>query len=443
MSTYERLARPMSTLQRRISTALLAVIVLFVAAQGLLAYSSLEEQEDELVDDIVLSETRRLVTRMTEGDRTLLISPSPVRLAPNMRAWLLPPGSADVTTSLPPYLRGLGEGPHRLHEGENVLHAVIQQTEAGRLHVVFDATRNEQFVYDFGLYLIAMGLGIIAVGWLVSVWVARIVVSPIRRLAERLAQWTPGATTRSASQSDEEALLLQAFDQAQRKLDEAIAHEREFAANIRHEVRTPLAALRSDAEMLLLTAPQDAAARERLQRMMATVDAMADSVESTWSLSRSRPAQPEPLDLHDCVDGAWASLQHLNREGRVRLVNRLEAAAPPVELDRQALMTILRNLMRNAIEHAAAGACEVRRTPVGIEVADEGRGIASDDLPHVFQRYFRGRLADTAPGPGENPGGERGLGLAIARQTALQQGWSLTVRSVAGEGTVFRLDFQT
>lgn len=461
----------MSTLQRRISTALTSVIVLFVAAHGFLAYSSLEDQEDDLVDDIVLAETRRLVARMADGDRVLQDAEPPVRLAPDMVAWLLAPGRHEETLALPPYLRGLADGPHRIHSDVLVVHSVIQTTDAGRLYVSLDATRNEEFVYRFGRYLTATGLLIIAIGWLLSVWLARIVVSPIRRLAERLAQWSPGSTTRSVSESDEEALLLQAFDQAQRKLDEAIAHEREFAANVRHEVRTPLSALRTDAEMLLLTATLEPPARDRLHRMIETVDAVADSVESTWSLSTAEPARPEALDLAACVDSAWASLQHLNADDRMRLHNLLADSDDRPELDRQALMTILRNLLRNAIEHAAPGTCEVRRTPSGIEIADDGLGIGADDLPHVFDRYFRGRLADSATvaGPAEvapaetappaatvaagrapsktpsrppDPHNGRGLGLAMARQAALRQGWQLTARSSAGTGTVFRLDFQ-
>jgi signal transduction histidine kinase len=356
-------------------------------------------------------------------------------------------------------MRGLGDGPHRIHTGDRVVHTVIQTTDAGRLYIFFDATRNEEFVYRFGRYLVATGLLIVAIGWLLSVWLAWIVVSPIRRLAERLAQWSPGSTTRSVSESDEEALLLQAFDQAQRKLDEAIAHEREFAANVRHEVRTPLSALRTDAEMLLLTTTLEPPARDRLRRMIETVDAVADSVESTWSLSTAEPARPETLDLAACVDSAWASLQHLNADDRMRLHNLLAANEQP-ELDRQALMTILRNLLRNAIEHASPGTCEVRRTPSGIEIADDGPGIGADDLPHVFDRYFRGRRADSVratsasaavvtdpvwstPDAARPPDARsgRGLGLAIARQAALQQGWLLTVRS-GGSGTVFRLDFQ-
>jgi len=433
----------MTTLQKRISFALTAMVVLFVVVQGYLAYSSLEQQEDELVDSIVINETKRLMDRMATGDTEFRTAEQPLRLAPNLMAWLVMPDRPAASATLPDYLAPLPDGPHMLHRLYRVLHAVVAPAPGGRLFVQYDATENEQFVYRFGLYLVATGLLFIAIGWGMSVVLARIVVAPFSRLALQLSQWSPGSASRPVGRSDEETMLLQAFDAAQRRLDESLAREREFAANVRHEVRTPLTALRTDAEMLLLTQSLAPDARQRLERMISAVDSVTDGVEALHALSKAAPARPEPVDLAACVESAWASLQHLNGEDRLQLRNRLPGEAPIV-LDRHALMTILRNLLRNAIEHAAPGTCEVRRTTDGIEVADDGPGIAEENLPRVFDRYFSSRFGDTrdAPtGPDEQSPYERGLGLAIAKQTALQQGWALTVRRAPVRGTVFSLAF--
>src|SRR5690606_19306678 len=101
-----------------------------------------------------------------------------------------------------------------------------------------------------------------------------------------------------------------------------------------------------------------------------------------------------------------------------------------VSVDRLALMTVLRNLLRNAIEHASPGRCIVSRTPDGLRVADEGPGILPEDQPFVFDRYFRGRLSDSP----DIARTDKGLGLAIARQTSELRGWSLELAPSAGRG---------
>ena len=447
----------MSTLQRRISIALTAVVVLFVAIQGYLVYLSLERQEDDLVNDIVMSETRRLIARLAEGAENDLIEDRMVRLGPNMQAWLLPPG--DDHALLPERLRDAAPGMHMHMEsaGPNVYHSAVQDTPSGRLYVDYDATENEAFVYEFGGFLLLTGACFIILGWLLSVWVARIVVAPIRRLASQLADWSPSSSTPTVGTSDEESLLLQAFDQAQRRMDQALAHEREFAANIRHEVRTPLATLRTDAELILLTETGlGERTRDRLNRIIASADSVADAVEAAHALASYTPGRPEALDLAACVDTAWASLQHLNEGGQMQLRNLAGRAGERPVLDRHALMIILRNLMRNVIQHASPGNCEVRRSATGLEISDNGPGIAPEVLPRIFDRYFSARLADVTP-PREGDGASaeagispeeqarragRGLGLAIAEQMAVQQHWRLAVRSTLGKGTTFILDFE-
>jgi signal transduction histidine kinase len=207
----------------------------------------------------------------------------------------------------------------------------------------------------------------------------------------------------------------------QDRFEQAIAREREFIANLGHEIRTPLAALRTDLE--LLEPAVDPAQKPRLQRALAAVDAIAGALESARSLLRERRIAAQPVDLARCVDDAWASLQALPGAERLVFANEV-VPGTIVEADRHALLTILRNLFRNAVEHAAPARCAVRYVDGAIEVADDGPGIAPEDLPFVFDRYYRGRMLDTAEAA---PDGERGLGLAIARQVADLNGWQLAV----------------
>ena len=420
------------TLQRRISWALGALVAIFVVAQGVLAYFSLEEQEDALVDEIVLSETKRLIGRFESGELKAVAGVSEVTLGPNLSAWVLAGENSDRAT-LPVRLRGLSAGPHRIYEQDGMFHVVVAPTSRGTAFVQLDATSNEQRVYRFGIELAVIGVLCIGLGIMLSNMLARLVVAPFKRLTESLARWAPGASPADAN-PDEEATLLAAFDRVRSGLEQAAARQREFAANIAHELRTPLSAVRTDIELAALSPRLNADEQARLARAMHAIDAAANTLDSLHALSSQQPGRSEEVELHALVEDAWSSLARDGDQPQLRLVNDV----PRNEVvmgDRHALLTILRNLLRNAAEHAERATCTVRRSADGLEVTDDGPGIAPADLPFVFERYYRGRLAD-APG---QPASDRGLGLAIAKQSADLNGWRLSVQSTPHTGTCFSL----
>lgn len=421
-------------LKDRVTLALVAIVTLFVAVQGLLAYLTLEEHEDELADAWVLEEARRLASHAQRGELSGSRAAQLLAPTPTLSAWLAVDAGHVVPSPLPEHLRLLADGPHRLGGVHEHLHVIVLPTAQGRLYVQYDAAQTEAKVRQFGLYLLGLTGLCIGLALVVSRWIAAIVVAPIDRLTQHLTNWIPEASMQEAANSDEERRLADAFRRVQDRFEEAIARERELVANVHHEIRTPLTALRTDLELLAMNAELEPSQGARLQRALAMVDAVTANLESARVLSRRKPAAAQPVDLAQCVDDAWTSLGALPGMDDLRLVN----AVPPgtiVDADRHALLTILRNLIRNAVEHAAPAQCTVRCIDHDIEVRDDGPGIAPEDLPFVFERYYRGRYRDA---PDQHPE-EHGLGLAIARQVADINGWTLTVASEPGAGARFRL----
>jgi DNA-binding response OmpR family regulator len=203
------LALDRRTREVRVGGALLKLaprITLFVAAQGVLAYLSLLEQEDELVDELVLAQARQLAARAERGELSGPHAAALLQPGPNLAAWFVDAGGAASPAPLPAHLSALADGAHRLGRPHEKLHVVVLPAAGGRLYVQYDAEQNEAKVREFGAYLIGLGAICLAFGAALSWQVAEWVVAPIERLAARLANWAPDdgraaapTTTRIAS----------------------------------------------------------------------------------------------------------------------------------------------------------------------------------------------------------------------------------------------------
>ncbi len=429
------MARPRS-LRERVIWAVTSAVALFVALLAVLAFAVLAQQEDELADSLVLLETQRLIERVDRGDMSM--TPSRLlQLGPGLQGWLL---ATPDETLLPPALRGLADGPYELHPDDKVWHAVVASHAGGRVAVVFDATVNEDRVNAFGAALFGLWLLCTIAGFLVSRALARVVVGPMHDVTQRISSWAPGAPGILLDRDDEAGRLIEAFNRVQDRVDRSIAREREFAANLSHELRTPLTGLRTDAEMLALNPALTASQQERLQRMMRTVDDIVATMAATRSISSVTVSTPEDVSLSSCIDDACEGLQERAAAGGLRIVNRVDSGSYRL-LDRYALLTVARNLIRNAADHAAPATLTIEEIPDGLRFADDGAGIAPADAPFVFERFYRGRLSDTPASTDGAPSRERGLGLAIAKRVCEIQGWDLSLHATPDQGATFVLRF--
>jgi signal transduction histidine kinase len=312
---------------------------------------------------------------------------------------------------------------------------------------MYDATDNEDRVFDFGLIVLGLGVICIVAAYGVARKVAYLAVGPMLTLTDRLSTWAPGSPDLAVERNDEAGRLVEAFNRVQNQVDRSLAREREFAANLSHEVRTPLAAIRSDGELMLLAPAITSDQQTRLTRIVKNVDGVAAALESARAMARDEPRLPEPVDLAECLAAAWQGLEANAEQAGLGLDDRVPEGTVRL-LDRYALLTVLRNLIRNAIEHAAPAVLTVRAVDDGLEIRDNGKGIKAADLPFVFDRYYSVRRRDTNGLAVDEAAQalERGLGLAIAKRVCDMQHWSLGVESwvaVAHHGTCFTLRFTT
>ncbi len=215
---------------------------------------------------------------------------------------------------------------------------------------------------------------------------------------------------------------------------------RELTANVSHELRTPLTSIKGFTETLLDGAMRDeATCRRFLTIIQSEVDRLVKLVDDLLDLSRLE-SRHVTLDLQPVDVGALAAhtadkLRPLADAGGLTLL----VQAPPgvvAPADRDRLEQVLTNLIDNALKYTPPGGrVEVSVVPRGEEVevtvSDTGRGIPPEDLPHVFERFYRVDRSRT------RGSGGTGLGLAIARHIVEAHGGRISVRSRPGEGTTF------
>ena len=307
--------------------------------------------------------------------------------------------------------------------------------------MALNATAEEARVHRFGFTL--FGLWIVCVG--ATVWIARAVaavaVEPIVAATRNIARSAPDQPAASTLRSDEAGVLMETFNRFRDRVDDMVAREREFAANLDHEIRTPLTTIRTDAELLGIEARLEPAQQARLDRIVAAVDEIGATTEATLSHSAGRFVDNEALDLHELVRAACDAMADRAAARSLVVVVAVEVGSK-LRASRQALLTIVRNLLRNAVEHAAPATLTITGDARGLTFADDGPGIADAVRAHIFDRHRHGHRVDEGAPP--SSGRQRGLGLAIARRLCDMQGWRLAAESPAaasGRGTLFRLDF--
>lgn len=225
------------------------------------------------------------------------------------------------------------------------------------------------------------------------------------------------------------------------RLEQAFVKQRQFVADASHELRTPLAVLQAESSLALEKTRDPEEYRRSLELVSQEVDYMSEIVGKLLVLARS-DAGSEPINVQDVdVAGLLAELgqdlEALAQEKGLRLgLGPLDGLT--VRGDRVKLRQLFMNILDNAIRYTPAGgqvtvAAAREDEQAVITVVDTGVGIPEDQLPFIFDRFYR---VDKVRTDGE---GGTGLGLAIATSIARMHGGSIEVESRVGQGTIFRV----
>jgi signal transduction histidine kinase len=281
-------------------------------------------------------------------------------------------------------------------------------------------------------------------------------VERLRLGTARLAAGDLGAKVKVEGH-DELAALAEDFnrmaatlEQARMREHEADEARRDLVAAVSHDLRTPLASVRALIEAVADGVVDDPEMRARyLDSAKGELAKLGSLVDDLFELARIDAGllrlDLEETSLHDLVSDTLSSFRPEAKRRGIRLVGEVSPEVDPVLASPSKLQRVVYNLVSNALRHTPAdGTVFLRAEPeeeaVRVEVADTGEGIPPEDLPHVFERSFRGEKSRSSPGVGEDSGA--GLGLAIARGLVEAHGGKIDVESRLGEGSRFTFTLQ-
>lgn len=285
------------------------------------------------------------------------------------------------------------------------------------------------------LILVLVVLGGVALAVALGRAVSRNVVAPIAEVtdaARHIAQTEDLGRRIKVETHDEIGELAEHFNAMMDTLERSVAAQRQLVADASHELRTPITSLRTNIEVL---AESDALPPDERERLLADVEEQTTElgmlVADLIELARGDEPHQETEDVR---------LDALVREAVTRARRHapgisFSATLEPAVLDgtRERLARAVNNLLDNAAKHSPpGGTVEITAGPSGVSVRDHGTGIPEEDLPHLFDRFYRGATSRGRPGSG--------LGLAIVRQVAEQHGGSVRAANAPGGGAVFTLE---
>ena len=294
-------------------------------------------------------------------------------------------------------------------------------------------------------FLLILPFGVLA-AYVIGSWIARRALAPVDQITNEVREITDGRSLHrrlpSTMVKDELGRLADTLNQMMDRLERSFSALRRFTADASHELKTPLTVLRAGVERAITTPRLPQESLESLEEVLQEINRMTELVDTLLTLARADEGtvglHREPVDLRQLVEETRETGDLLAEDAGVTM--KVEAPLEPVvvAVDASRIRQLVLNLLTNAVKYTPSGGrvtlwLERDDGRVKLGVSDTGIGIASGDLPHVFDRFWRADTARTRTS--ERPG--VGLGLAICKWIAEAHGGSIDVQSRPGRGTTF------
>lgn len=319
-------------------------------------------------------------------------------------------------------------------------------TSQGRVEYILQTETSLDLVNEtLRWLLITLGtatIGIFVFGWIGSTWVARMALSPVEDLGKTAATVSAqslGTRVFLDAPYHEFQQLAKSFNNMFERLQRAFESQRQFVGDAAHELRTPLTAMKGNLEVALQRERSTEEYRDVVSMNLGQVEHLSRLVKSLLTLTQFSGEHPpldlKPVLLKPLIQELVLELSILAEDKGCLFTTHIQDV-PQVLGDAGQLKQLVINLLDNAIRHTSQGGSvtvtmQSLEDTVRLTVEDTGTGIATEHLPHIFERFYR---ADRAR---DRETGGTGLGLAIAKEIVLAHDGTINVKSEVGKGSVF------
>ena len=277
----------------------------------------------------------------------------------------------------------------------------------------------------------SLGVGVLSLllAMLIAWWIARTLLDPVKRVAAATHKLATGEYSNrvAVSSNDEVGQLARDFNQLAYTLERNEKMRREFMADVSHELRTPLSILRGELEAI-----EDGVRtldHSSMKSLQGEVGMLSKLVDDLYELSLADVGaltyRKSQCDLNDLLQTSVAMYQERCNAAGLRVELRLPAGPLLLEADAKRLQQLFGNLLENAVRYTDAGgllliSASLEDENILVSLMDSGPGVDPQQLPRLFERFYRGEASRN------RASGGAGLGLAICHSIVLAHGGSLT-----------------
>ena len=415
------------SLRYRVAVALATFSIFTVGTLCIILYFVSDNIEEDHIGQVIEMEMDHLVYRYQKHSDFIS------QVGSHLKTYVI--HDIDDELQIPAYLRGLNAGYHRIYYGIEDFHVLVRVVDEVKFLVAYRIALHQQRLSKLRLLILLSWVVVVAIAFAVGYLLARILVKQVTDLAERVNLLAPGdvqvGLLTQPGMDEEVAQLARALDDYQNRIKRMLQREQEFTANISHELRTPITTILTSCELLVAAADIPIKAYQRIKMIEAAATRMGEQIQALLFLAREQALGViETVAVAECVyDAADPLMVEISRKKLAFEV----LIAPDVVLtvNRQALHTVLMNLIRNAVQYTPIGHIRVGFDHQRLSISDSGIGIEPAYLPLLYERFFRG----------STQGQGLGIGLAIVKRICDHYGWLIEVNSTPGQGTTFHIIF--
>jgi signal transduction histidine kinase len=398
------------------SRIVLSFLLLGTLLSALFAISTLALQnylEDQLIGATLAQELDDYVGQLRLD--ASVVEPFYTRI----QGYITRPGDPNNTVSAE--VRDLPSGVHDVRIAGGVFKAAILKEDDLWAFLIYDVSDNQRIKKQLIFALVGVVLVFSIFSFMLGTWSSRRVMKPVTDLAARLDTLSEETKSERLSEhfaDDEVGQLAAALDSYADRLHHLVERDREFNADVSHELRSPLTVITGATELLLAQPDLEPKVRTRLLRIARAARQSADITTALLHIVRAEQGTDKDSAAHN-IGKIISEVVHLyeplvgNKSLVLRVVedDRVSVIAPE-----SVVAVTVGNLIGNAMRYTAEGEVVITIGNGRVKVEDTGPGIPENDLEHVFDRHYRG---ENITGKGA------GLGLAIVKRLCDLYGWSI------------------